>query len=77
MKPLMLKLNDLYLCPGDESGAHVTDNANCCGCGNSNLASLGRILDRETTVASMFDILKEQNPEVFEELPPIKRLYRG
>ena len=49
MKNLMIPLQDAYLCPGDEdSGAHVTDNSVCCPCGNSNLASLARILDRDT-----------------------------
>jgi hypothetical protein len=44
---MMILLSQSFLCPGtEESGPHVTDNANCCPCGNSNLASLARILDR-------------------------------
>jgi hypothetical protein len=61
---LLLSIDKAYLCPGDENGAHVTDNPVCCGCGNSNLASLSRILDREKTVVSMLDILRENCSEV-------------
>lgn len=43
-------LQNAFLCPGDESGAHITFNAVACECGNSNLASLARILDRVTEV---------------------------
>ena len=73
--PLMLKLPDLYLCPGDEYGSHVTDNANVCGCGCSNLVSLARILDRESTVASVIDILQEEYPGVIQQ--QIGRVYRS
>lgn len=62
------RLQDLYLCPGDENGAHVTTSSVRCECGNSNLASLQRILDRETTGVSLLDILSEQCPEIKEQV---------
>jgi hypothetical protein len=43
-------LSDAYLCPGPAIGLeHVTDNPVCCDCGNENLVSLGRILNRKPT----------------------------
>ena len=45
---MMLLLEQTWLCPGTlESGAHVTDNAVECGCGNRNLQNLAKILDRK------------------------------
>jgi hypothetical protein len=72
---MLLKLSDLYLCPGDENGEHVTDNANICGCGQSNLVSLQRLLDIETTKTSMVNILQEECPGV-EEIQ-IGKVYRS
>lgn len=43
----LISLNDAWLCPGDERGPHITNNSVCCPCGNTNLASLARIMDRE------------------------------
>lgn len=45
----MLLLARAWLCPGTgESGPHITENARRCECGNTNLASLARILGDET-----------------------------
>lgn len=42
----MIPLQRAYLCPGGEDGPHITANARGCECGNANLVSLARILDR-------------------------------
>lgn len=49
--PLLLRLTDAYLCPGqdDESGVHITDSSVVCGCGGRNLVSLARVLNRLDT----------------------------
>lgn len=73
---IYLRLNDAYLCPGDEYGPHVTNSATVCGCGNTNLAPLARLLDRESTTASFLDILKEECKQLGEALPDgITRLH--
>jgi hypothetical protein len=43
----MIPLHNAYLCPGDKQGAHITDNARMCACGNTNLWPLSKILDRD------------------------------
>jgi hypothetical protein len=56
-EPIVVLLSDLWLCPGDDDvPAHVTNSAVCCpACGNSNLASLSRIMDRETPLESWLE----------------------
>ena len=45
---MTMLLSDAYLCPGPAIGLeHITDNPVCCDCGNANLISLGRVLDRK------------------------------
>lgn len=46
----MILLADSFLCPGNEYGAHITTNSTCCECGNSNICSLAKILDRVEVV---------------------------
>lgn len=70
---MMLLLSDCFLCPGIGGQAHITDNANECACGNKNLASLSRILDREA---------EEESPSLyggicFEQMPLIDRILAG
>lgn len=72
---MLLRLSTLYLCPGDENGEHVTDNPNVCGCGCSNLVSLQRLLDIETTKTSMISILQEDYPGLQEN--QIGKVYRS
>lgn len=55
----MIPLSQAYLCPGNDSellsngvevpaiGTHITTNSRVCECGNTNLVSLERILNRE------------------------------
>jgi hypothetical protein len=71
----LLKLSDAYLCPGFDGEAHITDSSTCCPCGNTNLAGLQRILDRETTTTSLIDILKEEFPGLEEKI--YGRVYRS
>lgn len=44
---MMMILETSFLCPGINGIAHLTDNAVQCECGNRNLQSLARILDRK------------------------------
>ena len=46
------RVQDAYLCPGNDDGAHITNNSACCGCGNTNLISLSKILNRESSSRS-------------------------
>lgn len=72
---MTILLSKAFLCPGngeDDGGAHITDNTCCCDCGNSNLASLARILDREQ-VAEAF--LGKTYTGICTDLPSIQKLF--
>lgn len=45
-KPLLHRPEELYLCPGDDAGVHITNSSQQCPCGGRNLVSLAQILDR-------------------------------
>lgn len=75
--PLLLRINNAYLCPGDEEGAHITDNSIACACGNTNLFSLARILERETIGNSIVDILQEEHPELEHGVCIPGKVYQG
>ena len=77
---MMMLLSNAWLCPGSEDtgGAHVVNSANCCDCGNSNLASLARILDQPVRAQTMLAELSSEFREfhvMLEELPSIKKLF--
>ena len=72
-RTMMIPLERAFLCPGVFEGvAHITDNAICCECGNSNLASLAKILDREQ-VAEAF--LGQAYTGICADLPTIAKLF--
>lgn len=54
-----------YLCP--ENGGHVTNSAEVCSCGNTNLLNLARILDRASSTAAAPDTFIGRMIEFLEE----------
>lgn len=72
---LLLRLRDLWLCPGDEDGEHVTDNACVCPCGSTNLVPLLRIVVGTTSHAAVIEMLQDQLPGV--DLSDIKTFHRS
>lgn len=45
---------ELYLCPGDDAGVHITTNSRQCPCGNRNMVSLAKILNRVEQIESEY-----------------------
>lgn len=72
-----LRLNDAYLCPGDEAGAHITDNPHLCGCGNGQLFSLAHMIEREANASTLLEVLQENFPAIMSDLPKISKLYNS
>jgi hypothetical protein len=52
---MMMLLETSFLCPGVDGRAHITSNAVQCECGNRNIQSLARILDRQPYTAPVSD----------------------
>jgi len=69
----MYRLEDCFLCPEN----HISNNANRCDCGSTNLISLAKILDRTAdSVGAALEMVREFN--VFKqsmELPSMKTLF--
>lgn len=74
---ILLRLNDAFLCPGDEGGAHITDNPHLCPCGNGQLFSLAHMIERESNACSMVEVLHENFPAIMSGLPKISKLYKA
>ena len=61
-----MRLQSAYLCPGDEQGAHITDNSQQCACGNRNLISLSKLLNR-VTIESADPIMSLSISDLYEK----------
>jgi hypothetical protein len=54
-----IPLSRAFLCPGEDGEAHITDNPAMCGCGNTNLFPLARILDRQDLTPRLVQMTEE------------------
>lgn len=68
---MMFSLSQSYLCPD----GHVGNSAVQCDCGNSNLANLARILDREEVVENVIE--ESMYRGLLCQLPTIQKLFEN
>lgn len=70
-----LKLQEAYLCPGQGEGAHVTDSAVMCNCGNRNLVPLAAILDRQDNPGAVIAAQRSYDGIGIDSSPTLRILF--